>query len=149
MHADEELNQLITHSSHRFLLLSLLSSPLLSPLLLHSILRSHLFCHQGEGERAAASGEEPGPLGRRLRRGQGLTSCLCAEVWSTTSPHHHCSQLVEEQVLEALMGAEGVVQKEAPPPCVPDEKKPSLSVEELEAKQGTTTQIPAGMGGAW
>lgn len=47
------------------------------------------------------------------------------------------------------MGAEGVVQKEAPPPCVPDEKKPSLSVEELEAKQGTTTQIPAGMGGAW
>lgn len=30
MHADEELNQLITHSSHRFLLLSLLSSPLSS-----------------------------------------------------------------------------------------------------------------------
>lgn len=47
------------------------------------------------------------------------------------------------------MGTEGVVQKEAPPPCVPDEKKPSLSVEELEAKQGTTTQIPAGVGGAW
>lgn len=44
-------------------------------------------------------------------------------------------KLVEEQVLEALMGAEGVVQKEAPPPCVPEEKKPSLSVEELEAKQ--------------
>lgn len=45
---------------------------------------------------------------------------------------------MEEQVLEALMGAEGVVPKEAPPPCVPEEKKPSLSVEELEAKQGGT-----------
>lgn len=38
------------------------------------------------------------------------------------------------------MGGEGVVQKEAPPPCAPEEKKPSLSVEELEAKQGRTSQ---------
>lgn len=56
--------------------------------------------------------------------------------------HHHTvtvPQLVEEQVLEALMGGEGVVQKEAPPPCLPEERKPSLSVEELEAKQGRKT----------
>ena len=49
-------------------------------------------------------------------------------------------QLVEEQVLEALMGGEGVAQAEAPPPCAPDEKKPALSAEELEAKQGTAAQ---------
>lgn len=56
--------------------------------------------------------------------------------------HHHTvtvPQLVEEQVLEALMGGEGVAQKEAPPPCLPEERKPSLSVEELEAKQGRKT----------
>lgn len=53
---------------------------------------------------------------------------------------------MEEQVLEALMGGEGVVQKEAPPPCVPDEKKPTLSVEELEAKQGRRTPIVMGPG---
>lgn len=44
-------------------------------------------------------------------------------------------------MLEAFTGGEAVVEDDAPPPCAPDDKKPSLSVEELEAKQGNITHI--------
>lgn len=49
-------------------------------------------------------------------------------------------------MLEAFMGGEAVVEDDAPPPCAPDDKKPSLSVEELEAKQGNITDMSPGSG---
>lgn len=45
-------------------------------------------------------------------------------------------KLKEEEGLEAVMGGAEMVDKEPPPTSAPEEKRPSLSLEELEAKQG-------------
>lgn len=47
-----------------------------------------------------------------------------------------CLKLLEEEGLEAVMGGAEMIDKEPPPVSVPEEKKPTLSLEELEAKQG-------------
>lgn len=44
-------------------------------------------------------------------------------------------KLLEERELEAVMGGAEVTDKEPPPTPAPEEKRPSLSLEELEAKQ--------------
>ncbi|XP_070845056.1 splicing factor, suppressor of white-apricot homolog [Chaetodon trifascialis] len=44
-------------------------------------------------------------------------------------------KLLEEQGLEAVMGRPDVADEEPPPVSAPEEKRPSLSLEELEAKQ--------------
>ncbi|XP_045922524.1 splicing factor, suppressor of white-apricot homolog isoform X3 [Micropterus dolomieu] len=44
-------------------------------------------------------------------------------------------KLKEEEGLEAVMGGAEMVDKEPPPTSAPEEKRPSLSLEELEAKQ--------------
>uniref|UniRef100_A0A4W6DGI2 Splicing factor, suppressor of white-apricot homolog n=1 Tax=Lates calcarifer TaxID=8187 RepID=A0A4W6DGI2_LATCA len=44
-------------------------------------------------------------------------------------------KLLEEEGLEAVMGGAEMVDKEPPPVSAPEEKRPSLSLEELEAKQ--------------
>lgn len=53
---------------------------------------------------------------------------------------HVCLKLLEEEGLEAVMGGVDVVNKEPPPVSAPEEKKPSLTLEELEAKQGNCAQ---------
>lgn len=45
-------------------------------------------------------------------------------------------KLLEEEELEAVMGGAEMVEKEPIPVSAPEEKRPSLSLEELEAKQG-------------
>lgn len=45
-------------------------------------------------------------------------------------------KLLEEEGLEAVMGGAELVEKELPPVSAPEDKRPSLSLEELEAKQG-------------
>lgn len=49
-------------------------------------------------------------------------------------------KLLEEGGLDALIDGAVIVEKEPVPVIVPEEKKPSLSLEELEAKQGTKDQ---------
>ncbi|XP_029921127.1 splicing factor, suppressor of white-apricot homolog isoform X2 [Myripristis murdjan] len=44
-------------------------------------------------------------------------------------------KLLEEEGLEAVMGGADMIDKEPPPVPAPEEKRPSLSLEELEAKQ--------------
>ncbi|KAF0031325.1 hypothetical protein F2P81_015880 [Scophthalmus maximus] len=44
-------------------------------------------------------------------------------------------KLLEEQGLQALMGGAEMIDKEPPPVSAPEEKRPTLSLEELEAKQ--------------
>lgn len=44
---------------------------------------------------------------------------------------------MEEQGLDALMVGAVTVEKEPSPAIAPEEKKPTLTLEELEAKQGT------------
>lgn len=45
-------------------------------------------------------------------------------------------KLLEEVGMEAVMGGDNTTDREAPP-TAPEEKRPSLTVEELEAKQGS------------
>lgn len=45
-------------------------------------------------------------------------------------------KLLEEQGLEAVMARAEMADEEPPPVNAPEEKRPSLSLEELEAKQG-------------
>lgn len=44
--------------------------------------------------------------------------------------------MLEEQGLEAVMGGADTADKEPPAVSAPEEKRPTLSLEELEAKQG-------------
>ncbi|XP_061590322.1 splicing factor, suppressor of white-apricot homolog isoform X2 [Cololabis saira] len=44
-------------------------------------------------------------------------------------------KLLDDEGLEALIGAAEVIEKDPPPVSAPEEKKPTLSLEELEAKQ--------------
>lgn len=43
---------------------------------------------------------------------------------------------MEEQGVEAVMGGDDPAVREIPPTSAPEEKRPALSLEELEAKQG-------------
>lgn len=45
-------------------------------------------------------------------------------------------KLLEQQGLEAVIGPDEPTDRDQPPPSAPEEKRPSLSLEELEAKQG-------------
>ncbi len=49
-------------------------------------------------------------------------------------------KLLEEQGLEAVMGGADMAVEEPPPVSAPEEKRPSLTLEELEAKQGNVTE---------
>lgn len=51
-------------------------------------------------------------------------------------------KLLEEAGIEAVMGGDNMADREAPP-TAPEEKKPSLTVEELEAKQGSANKTEA------
>ena len=44
--------------------------------------------------------------------------------------------MLEEQGLEAVMGGADTADKEPPAVSAPEEKRPTLTLEELEAKQG-------------
>lgn len=44
--------------------------------------------------------------------------------------------------MEAVMGGDNTADREAPP-TAPEEKRPSLTVEELEAKQGSANKTGA------
>lgn len=61
----------------------------------------------------------------------------CSLQTGTEVYHHH--QLLEEEGLEAVLAAGEVVNKEPPHINAPEEKRPPLTVEELEAKQGNNT----------
>ena len=50
-------------------------------------------------------------------------------------------KLLEGEGLEAVIGGTEVVDKEPPPASAPEEKRPALSLEELEAKQGELKKI--------
>lgn len=51
-------------------------------------------------------------------------------------------KLLEEAGIEAVMGGDNTADREAPP-TAPEEKRPSLTVEELEAKQGSGNKTEA------
>lgn len=57
-------------------------------------------------------------------------------IWSEQIIINIWLQLLEEQGLQALMGGAEMIDKEPPPVSAPEEKRPTLSLEELEAKQG-------------
>lgn len=124
-----------------------------------SLVCPHLFCHQGKGKWHAAPGKEQSSTRRWLGRGQGLVQlCLFSlqslslfgvvlEVikdklcwYSQYANLNVCLKLLEEEGFEAVMGGAELLNKEPPPVSGPEEKRPSLTLEELEAKQGNSVQ---------
>lgn len=49
-------------------------------------------------------------------------------------------KLLDDQGLEALLGGAMMADKDPAPVTAPEDKRPSLSLEELEAKQGINIQ---------
>lgn len=58
-----------------------------------------------------------------------------------TIDYHIFLKLLEEQGLDSVMGGAEMVEKEPAPASAPEEKRPTLSLEELEAKQGNIIKI--------
>ena len=57
-------------------------------------------------------------------------------ILTLTNFFHIWLKLLDDAGLEAILGGAEMTVKEPPPISAPEEKKPSLSLEELEAKQG-------------
>lgn len=74
---------------------------------------------------------------RRTRSVTSLVYLLVTEPGNVNNNHFFWYlKLLKEQGLGADTSTEDMADKEAPPTSAPEEKRPPLSLDELEAKQG-------------